>query len=125
MKEYRLPKEFTEKWIAALRSGEYKQGEGLLLNDVGFEQKEVAEDAECEFCCLGIACLITGSEKITLCGAEWIQEEIKPNTPIELMGTMSENKLVKVLSKMNDGDGCDKKTFPEIADWITANVELY
>lgn len=36
----------VELWVAALRSGEYKQGEGRL------------HSADGEFCCLGVACML-------------------------------------------------------------------
>lgn len=39
--------DFVEKWVAALRSGEYKQGQGYLRKGV---------DGAAEFCCLGVAC---------------------------------------------------------------------
>ena len=32
MKKYKLPKEFAEKWLAALRSGDYVQGTQNLLS---------------------------------------------------------------------------------------------
>lgn len=38
-KEYTLPKQFGEKWVEALRSGEYKQTTGSLVNTY---------DAKCE-----------------------------------------------------------------------------
>lgn len=40
------------KWVEALRSGDYKQGTGALL--------KVREDGTEEFCCLGVACQISG-----------------------------------------------------------------
>ena len=45
MTKYKLPKEFATKWLEALRSGNYKQGMGLLYNeDTG------------SYCCLGVVC---------------------------------------------------------------------
>jgi hypothetical protein len=46
-KAFEMPKEFLEKWLKALRSGEYKQGEDLLYNP-----------KEQSYCCLGVACVI-------------------------------------------------------------------
>ena len=46
-KQFRLPKEFAEKWLTALRSGKYKQAvETLYDPDVD------------GFCCLGVACVL-------------------------------------------------------------------
>lgn len=48
MKTYQLPKEFAAKWVAALRSGEYKQCDGQLASPNGY-------------CCLGVACKAVGA----------------------------------------------------------------
>jgi hypothetical protein len=39
--------EVKDQWVAALRSGEYKQGKGVLHRKVGGED---------QFCCLGVLC---------------------------------------------------------------------
>ena len=39
-----MREDFKKEWVAALRSGEYKQGYGELKNNTG------------EYCCLGVAC---------------------------------------------------------------------
>ena len=44
---WELPKKFMKKWTKALRSGNYDQGTGTLLDDG-------------HFCCLGVACDIVG-----------------------------------------------------------------
>lgn len=46
-----ITKEIGQKWIAALRSGEYKQGAGCLRNQ------------DNEFCCLGVLAMITEPER--------------------------------------------------------------
>ena len=43
-----MDQEFKARWVAALRSGEYEQGQGQLVADFGDGQKV--------FCCLGVAC---------------------------------------------------------------------
>lgn len=50
MSTEKLPKAFKKKWVDALLSGEYKQGEGDLLH-VG------------KYCCLGVACVVAGVRK--------------------------------------------------------------
>lgn len=43
----KLPKKLKEKWVTALRSGEYKQGMGML---------HAVENGSDKFCCLGVLC---------------------------------------------------------------------
>lgn len=42
-----MKKDIKEKWVAALRSGEYKQGKDALMRET--------EEGQ-EFCCLGVLC---------------------------------------------------------------------
>lgn len=118
-KKYRLPKEFAEKWMAALRSGEYKQGIGWLVSSEGY-------------CCLGVAGTLCGIEKedMRLKSVLETQEEF-PEVPKELIGTafstnINFNQLIQTLVRMNDGSAdVEKHSFPQIADWIEQNVEMY
>jgi len=43
LSEHEIPREDFDRWLQALRSGEYKQTTGLLEDEAGY-------------CCLGIAC---------------------------------------------------------------------
>lgn len=47
-----MNKENIRKWVAALRSGEYKQGERYLLS-------ASPKTLEPKYCCLGVACSIS------------------------------------------------------------------
>lgn len=108
MKKYQLPKEFAQKWIEALRSGEYGQVIGLLKNPY-----------KNQYCCLGVACKIAGAKVFNPNG--WIPLTSVPKTiPDILRGSNRDSTLVNKLSDMNDKG----KTFTEIADWIEANVDL-
>lgn len=44
----------AKKWIKALRSGKYNQARGLL--------REVTDDGEVTYCCLGVACDLYAKE---------------------------------------------------------------
>ena len=44
-----MNQEIKTKWVAALRSGKYRQGKGLL-------RQEPAEGGDDQFCCLGVLC---------------------------------------------------------------------
>lgn len=46
----KMNQEVKQKWVAALRSGEYKQGAGYLKNSKG------------EYCCLGVLCDVAKKE---------------------------------------------------------------
>jgi len=105
MRKYQLPKEFAEKWIEALRSGNYQQTKANLQNDSGY-------------CCLGVACCTIGNTE-GLYGKAYPDSKL---LPINGMYEMVEDEvaLFSVLANMNDAG----HPFNEIADWIEANVEL-
>lgn len=114
MKKYQLPKEFGEKWITALRNGEYKQGKDRLKDIFG------------GYCCLGVACAMQGIDDFK--DNQWIGgrsawsltiPEIN-SIPELLKGTPAQSDFVGDVSKMND----DGIPFHEIADWIETNVEF-
>lgn len=95
----KLPIEFKEKWLAALRSGEYKQCEGSLHSDAGH-------------CCLGVAEIVLGFE------SEDNEVLVGDYIPNAIVGTAHDNKIVGILTNMNDNG----KSFLQIADWIEANL---
>lgn len=112
----KLPKEFKEKWVAALRSGKYKQGAGKLFSD-----------ASNTYCCLGVACIVAGVPRRDIqslptipLGEKW------GNVPSLLKGT----KTAADLAVLNDGmRGLDReeiieppRSFDEIANYIEDNL---
>ena len=125
--------EIKTKWIKALRSGEYKQGEKYLNQDN-------------KFCCLGILCDIFAKEKDN--DAKWYSDEEwdQGGTPPEAMygsryylppevcewADIKTDPQVKrslghfnLLTDLNDGtSGCTRKTFNEIADLIASDDEI-
>lgn len=92
--------EMKAKWVAALRSGEYKQVRMVLRSEDGF-------------CCLGVlneACGLPQTyHPTTTCFGDR-----RPNAP----WGFDDNVSLK-LQWMNDREG---KTFSEIADWVEANL---
>jgi hypothetical protein len=115
---YTLPREFGEKWVKALRSGEYKQGTCYLsakyTDGITSEQR---------YCCLGVACSVSGIPD-ELLKREFIIPDF--GMPIELVGDRGNNELVKILTTLNDGEKgiTQKYTFSEIADWLESNVKF-
>ena len=124
-KEFRLPREFAEKWLAALRSGDYNQGQGAL-----YEEKTNG------YCCVGVAARIeyplhylknkSGTYGgIIFKGAQQNDDHLRFNLhkiPIELHGTSNNNALVAKLVKLNDNQ---EYSFKQIANWIEKNVKFY
>jgi hypothetical protein len=119
-KDYRLPRVFTEKWLAALESGGYAQGKAFLYDG----NRE-------NYCCLGVACIVAGASQEELHGVE-LPDSLY-NIPQLLPHELVNGPLVDELSRLNDGryksaaypEGRPRHTFPEIAAWIRENVELY
>lgn len=104
-------------WLAALRSGEYKQGRKALRTDRG------------GFCCLGVLCDVIAPDgwgeaiaKDGHCARYWdggdmygealvsLTERLRAAMGIDVVGE-------KILTSMNDAHD---KTFADIADYLEA-----
>lgn len=108
----KLPKEFKDKWIAALRSGKYEQGKSAL-------------ESNGKFCCLGVACRVVEVETYVvdeMTGQLNELEYIPDNEAIPRF-IIGATETAAFLSTMNDGDGIvPPKSFSEISDYIEANL---
>jgi hypothetical protein len=94
-----ISKEQKDKWITALRSGEYKQTKNRLFSGKGY-------------CCLGVFCKAV--EGINLCRGE-IDDMEENQVHYERLEILFPTDTLII---MND-KGCK---FPEIADYIEANI---
>lgn len=104
----KLPKAFKEKWLAALRSGKYKQGERKLKEGDSY-------------CCLGVACVV--ADRRIRDGFDTIIPKYSKKIPSAIRGACDENNVVEILTSMNDGTGGTKKrSFLYIADYIEKNL---
>lgn len=101
-------------WLKALRSGEYKQGQGVLCKKGGF-------------CCLGVAYDVLEDGDWELVDAEEGRWKIpsKLNTGAQFLPRPDmysdwglDHDDVQRVAKMND----EGKSFEEIADWIEAEL---
>jgi hypothetical protein len=98
-----MTKELKQKWVAALRSGEFKQGEGCLY-----------DERTNSYCCLGVCAVLMGYDKSTL---------KKPVTLPDYSATPEKTweaivgKNYETLIAMND----KSVPFTEIADYIDKN----
>lgn len=93
-------------WIAALRSGEFKQGSGWLRK-AG------------KHCCLGVLCATAGL-KISDDGMAVINRG-KPSgyRPLKTKCGVPDSVVSEAYMR-NDGG----ESFPEIADWLEANPDV-
>lgn len=115
----KMDPEVKAKWVAALRSGDYKQGEGAL------------KDIEGCNCCLGVLAEINGVESRFYDEENdcWVThddnhliydfegDERSTEVPVGYCGLKS--SVIDTLIVMND---TENKTFPEIADFIEENL---
>lgn len=110
MKYPKLPKAFKRKWVAALRSGKYKQGSGLLYN-------------EGRMCCLGVAGRICGISKEAL-RRRGMPADLSDGALKKFPTRLRMPRTADCLAKMNDGvlDVVRRKTFPQIATWIEKHL---
>lgn len=81
-----MKKEIADKWVAALRSGDYKQGKSLL------------RDKQDNFCCLGVLCNIHAQDNPELAATQ--------NSPHHYFGYSSIlPPKVEFWAEMKDGNG--------------------
>lgn len=105
--------EIKARWVAALRSGQYEQAQGMLCIDG-------------TFCCLGVLCDVAGTDN-GAAGGRWTptdcftyqgetEETVLPEGLRWRAGIPHDDQLC--LIEMNDNG----KSFAEIADFIEANL---
>jgi hypothetical protein len=85
-------------WVAALRSGDYKQTQGAL--------RRVENYGSTSYCCLGVYCDLAGKKV----------NQTRGNTDIYewLELTIGKHFSIGKVAAMNDGG----LSFDEIADWL-------
>ena len=103
-----MDQEVRDKWIAALRSGEYTQANSELR----FEDSK-------EMCCLGVLCDIMDPDGWNPAGAVYKRHKLAQPTEefIEPMLGLSGQQIM-LLANMND----DNESFDTIADYIEENL---
>jgi hypothetical protein len=109
--------ELKAEWVAALRGGEYEQGQGCLHSEDGAK------------CCLGVLCDVMGKKwKKELFGWKKVVAGYKggnykfPPRGVTKEAGLSESDCEQ-LTRRNDGlCGFHQHSFPEMADYIEANL---
>ena len=78
-------KDFIELWCQALESGEYKQGKEKLV---------IVEDGENkQYCCLGVACVISNDRRIRITDFE--KDEYLPKKLYKFLGMDEQGSFVE------------------------------
>jgi hypothetical protein len=112
-----MRKAIKDKWLKALRSGKYEQGQGTLVSSFGTQ-----------FCCLGVLGDVCGVSLSTMYGIGYLSLAL-----FDRGGELSDGELStlmvdrfgikrsteKKLANMNDGEG---KNFRQIAAYISRNL---
>lgn len=104
----KLPQDIKDKWITALRSGEYKQATGILY-----------DRTKDSYCCLGVLGKICGYTENILQNYRALERHAFENTPNVCRGHASDNNVVSRLTRMND---IEQLNFIEISDYIEQNL---
>lgn len=123
MEYEKLDPDFKQKWVEALRSGEYEQGEDYLA--MYWDEK-----GDYKYCCLGVAAKVCGLTNDQIGDDQIFDYEFSHLNliPKTLQGSTvgsDKNKIVEILTSMNDGTFSfrnNKQSFEQIADWIEINL---
>jgi len=119
-----MKQDFRDKWVAALRSGEYKQGSGSL---------HVVNGDTHEWCCVGVACdVLIGMGATIPHGLVFEDGNVYHyDAQCEMVSYASaimiglEHGKLRTLAAMNDGDNeLLPSTFMEIADYIEKELPV-
>lgn len=117
----KLPKAIKNKWIKALRSGDYKQGRFNLYLPGPNKTKGT-------YCCLGVLGAIYGISSRSLNSEGDYSKEYNPNShkaaikcklPKMMLESVDDNKFLKKLVDMNDNKN---NSFIQIAKYIEKNL---
>ena len=94
--------DLKQKWISALRSGEYKQARLCLFNGEGY-------------CCLGVLCKIAGRE-VPMHSMDPADDVKEKNEYFWIDSIIGEGHRCNLVIKNDEM----QRTFAEIADYIEA-----
>ena len=115
--EIEMHKEIADKWVAALRSGEYKQ-----------RQRRLSNEERTEHCCLGVLCELAIKDGVEMKLTTVWSDEGEASEPylmfngnggsppdVVLDWAEMDKMMLDAFMDKNDLDGC---SFGEIADFI-------
>lgn len=122
MQYKKLEPEFKQKWMEALKSGQYEQGKDYLYTE--------GRDGKPEYCCLGVAEAICGTPINTM-HQEGDPRELhdEDGKVVSEIAHMVDSQAMDRLMELNDGKGAinnpdhtRRHSFEEIALWINENL---
>jgi hypothetical protein len=90
VKPFKLKPEVKAKWLAALRSGKYKQGSGILA-------KTSVSSGKTNYCCLGVLAKVSGVTK-------GLNEEFLTEGMSRKIGCTIPKHVQQTLASLNDGE---------------------
>lgn len=114
----KLPAEIKQKWLDALRSGEYKQGKGRLRDGNG------------AYCCLGVLQMRTDGDvekSNIMVNSEMLPLQMPTPDYWIKIGAVDTESYPGLLASLNDGynkddEAVEPKSFAEIASFIEKEV---
>jgi hypothetical protein len=110
--------EIKERWVAALRSGEYEQGVGYL---------NIADDGVNRYCCLGVLCDILSDDYLDF-SKHVIDNKTYYGYAKQESGVLSDYQLKIIDLKFGEAgqlialNDTDLKSFDAIADYIEEHL---
>lgn len=111
----RMPKELADKWLAALRSGEYKQAKEVLYN----------EETN-GYCCLGVLQKCISGEIVPDPSAELPDRDWLDSHNIKFIDMYNGENLSPYIEKTKSHIAIENdngKSFDQIADLIESELE--
>lgn len=114
--------ERLDLWIAALRSGQYRQGCGSLCETIEYPF----------YCCMGVFGRISGAEDAYLRYPSpvesthwWPFHNVRVRSPVNEMGRISKGESIHLNPMCQILNDVSKWSFNEIADWLDTEARPY
>lgn len=123
-KTFKLPKEFTEKWITALEEGNYNQGTDVLFTteEYSFNDDPVFDNkSSCSYCCLGVGMHIAGYDDINDLYARDLPDNVSLNSNNDFPMALVKEPLTR---KMKEGDSLISSSLITILTGLNDGMNL-
>jgi hypothetical protein len=120
--KYKLPKKYKDRWLKALRSGEFKQGTRCLRSQ------------QDQYCCLGVAYEVNGGTWLPRKpGAGYSTAAAHPGRIAEASSksvklalsqacTVHQPEEFSVEEYLINRNDCQRRSFVQIANWVEKHL---